>query len=550
MSTQPPAPADPAAAVPPDAPRAPSSARPESHARRWEGTGLGFVAKLALMAVVNALGLAVSWAAWVQGSWGVLIGSVALLVLANWVYFSRRTLPLKYILPGLGFLLVFQLFTMAYTLHVATTKYGTGHNGTLGQAVDALLIQNERRLEGAATQPLTIVERDGELGFALVDEDGEAVLGTAEQALEPVPDATVTDGRVAAVPGWDTVDRATLLGDQALQQRVLELRVPVSDDADDGSIRTREGTTASVYGSTLVWDEAAQTLTNTESGTVYRATDEGVFRSDDGEALPVGWRVPVGLDNFTRAFTDTNYSGPLLRITGWTFAFAILTVATSFLLGLVLALVFNDPRVRGRKVLRTLFILPYAFPAFLSALLWRGMLNANPDYGIVNDLLLFGSRIPWLEDPTLAKLSIIGVNLWLSFPYWFLVCTGALQSLPDDVLEAARIDGASRWRTWRSVIMPLLLVSTAPLLIASFAFNFNNFTIIYMLTNGGPRFTDTSAPLGHTDILISMIYQVSGVAGGRADYGLASALSIIVFVIVGTISALAFRRTRKLEEVL
>src|SRR5690606_7247432 len=116
---------------------------------------------------------------------------------------------------------------------------------------------------------------------------------------------------------------------------------------------------------------------------------------------------------------------------------AILTVASSFVLGMLLALVFNDARLRGRKVLRTLFILPYAFPALLSALLGRGMLNSNPDSGIVGDVVFFGARIEWLADPWLAKLSILGVNLWLSFPYWFLVCTGALQSLPNDVLAAA-----------------------------------------------------------------------------------------------------------------
>jgi arabinogalactan oligomer/maltooligosaccharide transport system permease protein len=131
----------------------------------------------------------------------------------------------------------------------------------------------------------------------------------------------------------------------------------------------------------------------------------------------------------------------------------------------------------------------------------------------------------------------------------FLVCTGALQSLPNDVYEAARIDGAGRWRLWRSITMPLLLVSTAPLLISSFAFNFNNFTLIKMLTDGGPRFADASVPLGHTDILISMVYNVSGLDGtAPRNYGLASALSIVIFVVVGTISAIAFRQTRKLEE--
>ena len=520
----------------------------QSHARAWDGLGFGFLAKLALMALVNALGVAAGWSAYVNGAWVLLGVMVGLLVVADWVYFSRRPVPLKYLFPGLAFLAAFQLFTIGYTGYVALTNYGTGHNVTQAQAVDALLSQNEKKVPDSPTYPLTIVEQDGELGFAIV-QDGAAAVGTADQPLAAAPDATVADGVVTAVPGWQVVPKNQVLSDPALADEVLALRVPISDTAEDGSIRTGDATIGSVYRSVLVYDEADDTLTDAETGVVYRATDDGQFVAEDGTALPVGWRVFVGFENFTKAFTDDTYAGPLLKIALWTFVFAFASVVVSFFFGLVLALVYNDPRVRGRRVLRTLFILPYAFPAFLSALLWRGMLNANPDYGIVNQLFFFGARIEWLDDPTLAKVSVILVNLWLSYPYWFLVCTGALQSLPGDVQEAARIDGAGRWRTFQSITMPLLLVSTAPLLIASFAFNFNNFTLIYMLTGGGPRFTDTSATLGHTDILISMVYQISGVAGGRADYGLASALSIIIFVIIGVISALMFRRTRQLEEV-
>jgi arabinogalactan oligomer/maltooligosaccharide transport system permease protein len=519
----------------------------ESFARSWKGHGMGFLVKLALMALVNAVGVMGLLAAYGEKAWGIGAAMLALLVVADWVYFTRRAVPAKYLFPGVAFLVVFQLFTIAYTGWVALTNYSTGHNVTKEQAVDALLIQNEQKVEGSPSYPLSVVRHDGELGFAIVDE-GVAKAGTAEQPMQPVEGATVDGTTITSLPGWDMVDRGTLLSDKDLQDEVLALRVPLSDDADAGSIRTREGTSGSVYRSVLDWDAEAGTMTNTDTGVVYRATDDGVFVSDDGEALPVGWRVFVGMSNFTKAFTDDNYSGPLLRITVWTFAFAFLTVATSFLAGLLLAMVFNDARVRGRRVLRTLFILPYAFPAFMSALLWRGMLNANPDYGIINQLVFFGTRIDWMGDPWLARLSIIAVNLWLSYPYWFLVCTGALQSLPSDVQEAARIDGAGPVRQFRSITMPLLLVSTAPLLISSFAFNFNNFTLIYMLTGGGPRFADTSATLGATDILITMVYRISGVAGGAADYGLAAALSIVIFVIVGAISALMFRRTRRLEE--
>ena len=143
---------------------------------------------------------------------------------------------------------------------------------------------------------------------------------------------------------------------------------------------------------------------------------------------------------------------------------------------------------------------------------------------------------------------MLAVNLWLSYPYWFLVCTGALQALPKETMEASRIDGAGASRQFRSITLPLLLISTAPLAIASFAFNFNNFTIIWMLTKGGPAMPESTTGLGYTDLLISAIYRISGVQGGKADYGLASALSILVFIVVGVVSAIAFRQTRKLEE--
>ena len=130
----------------------------------------------------------------------------------------------------------------------------------------------------------------------------------------------------------------------------------------------------------------------------------------------------------------------------------------------------------------------------------------------------------------------------------FLVCTGALQAIPEDLIEAARIDGAGRWRVFRSMTLPLLMISVAPLLISSFAFNFNNFTLIYMLTGGGPNFVGSPVVVGHTDILISMVYSVAFESGTK-QYGLASALSILIFIVVGLIAYLGFRRTRTLEEI-
>lgn len=519
----------------------------ESHARRFRGLGWGFLIKLALMALVNAFGIMTVISAWSAQSWVVLGVVVLLVVIADWVYFTRKALPLKYLMPGLVFLLIFQVFIFGYTAYIAFTNYGTGHVGTQEQAVEAALIQGERRVEGSVDYPLSIVQRGAELGFAIVDDDGDVRVGSADEPLTAVSDAEIgTTGAPSEVPGWTVIPRASVITDASLGQTIQNLRVPVSDDPNDGSIRTREGSTGSVYEPTLLWDADAQTITDTQNGTVYTATELGAFVAEDGTALPTGWSVNVGFANFLKLFTDSALAGTLLSVTVWTFAFAILSVVLSFAVGLGLAIVYNDPRVKGRRFLRALFILPYAFPAFMAALLFRGMFNA--EFGIINDLFFFGSQINWLGDPWLTRGAVIFVNVWLSYPYWFLVCTGALQSLPGDTLEAAEIDGANKLQRFRAIVLPLLLVSTAPLLIASFAVAFNNFTVIYTFNNGGPAIAGAPYALGSTDILVSAIYDVSGVSGGAADYGLASALSIVAFIVVGIISAVSFRQTRKLEE--
>ncbi len=520
------------------------SQQSEPHGRRWSGIGWGFVVKLVLLAIVNVFGLMGVFAAVQAESWIIATAAAVLLIAADIVYFTKRALPLKYLLPGLAFLLVFQVFIFGYTAYIAFTNYGAGHVGSQDQAVAAALAQGERRIDTSPSYPLAVVEQGGEYGFAIVD-DGEIKAGATDRPLEVVGDASGS-GAPTDVPGWNVVPRGTFLGDPALQEQIVELRVPVSDDPNDGSIRTRDGSTGAVYLSTLTWDADAQTITDTASGAVYTATDDGRFVSADGAALPTGWVVNVGFDNFLRLVTDPGLLEPLALVTLWTFVWAALSVLIPFAMGLVVALIFNDPRVKGRKILRTLFILPYAFPAFMSALLFRGMFNA--EFGVINEFFFGGANIDWLGDPWLARIAVLFVNVWLTYPYYFLVCTGALQALPSDTLEAASIDGAGRFRQFRAIVLPLVLVATAPLLISSFAFSFNNFTVIYMFNSGGPAIPGAPYALGSTDILISAIWDISGVSGGAADYGLASALSILVFIVVGAISALAFRQTRKLEE--
>lgn len=503
----------------------------------------GFFVKLAIMAVLDALGVYVVITAFTVGSTIIAWSMIVLLLAANIVYFTKRALPMKYLLPGLAFLFVYQVFTIGYTGYVAFTNYGDGHNGTKDQAVEALLAQNEKRVEGTDSYPLVVV-RDGDtLGFAVIDGDDVRV-GTAEDPLEVV-DGDVSDGTITSVDGFDILDRQGVLAEQTA---VASLRVAFSDDPESGSIRTQDGRNGYVYESILAYDEDADTMTNAETGVVYTVNDSGQFESADGETLNVGWRVFTGLDNLKTAFGDERYSVPFLKVLVWTFVFAIVSVAGTFFIGLFFAIVLNDPRLRYRRIMRSLLILPYAFPAFMSFLLWRGMLNTK--YGFINETFFGGMDINWLGDPTLARLAVLGVQMWVGFPYMFLIATGALQSIPGETIEAAKIDGAGALRIWRSVTMPLLLIAVTPLLISSFAFNFNNFNIIEMLTEGGPMFRDASVPIGSTDILITMVYSISGLDGGAPkNYGLASALSIIIFLIVATISVISFKKSRTLEEI-
>ena len=511
-----------------------------SHAR--DISRPGFIVKLILMALINALGLYGILAAWAQDSMGVVAFLVVALIAANWVYFSKRAVPAKYLYPGLVFLAVYQLYVMGNTAFVAFTNYGDGHNSTKAAAIEQILKTSDRRIDGSSTYPVAVVGQGADLGFAVV-RDGEVQLGTMDEPLAPV--AGEVDGdRVAAVEGWEILSIAEI---QQQQNEVLGLRVSLSEEPADGWLRTDNGSLAYVARSTLSYDEAADTFTNDEGKVFSADPDRGLFAAEDGEELVPGWRVLVGFENFAKMFTDSRLSGPFFQILVWTFAFAILSVATTFALGLFIAVIFNDPLVKGRRFYRAMFILPYAFPGFLAALVWKGMLNK--EFGIINETLLGGADINWLGDGNLAKLAILGVNLWLGFPYMFLITTGALQSIPGELHEAGVMDGAGPWRRFRSITFPLLLVSVAPLLIASFAFNFNNFSLIYMLTGGGPNFAGAPVVIGETDILISMVYAVAFESGVK-QYGLASALSILIFVMVGVISWLGFRQTRKLEEIL
>ncbi|HQP58979.1 MAG TPA: ABC transporter permease subunit, partial [Petrotogaceae bacterium] len=264
-----------------------------------------------------------------------------------------------------------------------------------------------------------------------------------------------------------------------------------------------------------------------------------------------GYVQDIGTGQFEKIFKDPKITGPFIKIFIWTFTYAGLSVLFTFAIGLMLALALNDKGLRGRMVYRTLLILPWAIPAFISVLVWRnGFFNET--YGFINKFVvtpLGFEPLKWLNDPFLAKVAVLIVNTWLGFPYMMTVTLGSLQSIPEELYEASSIDGASRFKQFWKITFPLLMVSVAPLLVMSFAFNFNNFVNIYLLTAGNPAMANTNTYAGETDILISYTYKLAFEGGRGQDFGFASAISLIIFVIVAGISYANFKFTKSFEEV-
>lgn len=511
-------------------------------------TAGGLAIKLALVGMIDALLVWMLIQAWVD-EWWVAVGFfIFALVAVNVVYFTKG-LPLKYLLPGLLFLLVFQVFTILLTGYSSFTNYGTGHLDDKASAINALEVRGERPVEGSADYPVVPVEQGGEVAMLVTFPEGtpspgESFIGTNE-SLTPVPAADVqkTGEKVTGATGWTTLNLGTLSANPDLNTQWTELRVPLN--LETGTFLRPTGVSvAKEVRAGNVYDPETDTMTDTNTGVVYTPNATGNFEAPDGQVLQPGWRVWIGWANYKDLFTNPTIRDRFFPITVWTFFFAFMTVITTFALGLLLAVIMNDRRMRGQKYYRVLLILPYAMPIFLTAPLWRGMLNT--DFGLINQMLP-GDAINWLGEANLARFSVLLVNLWIAYPYFFLVCTGALTAIPADLKEAAFVDGASGLHAFRTVVLPLLMISVAPLLIASFTFNFNNYTLIEMLTGGGP-FPQQISDGGSTDLLINWTFRMA-FNQTQQRLGLASAVALVIFIVVGSISAWSFRFTKRLEEI-
>ncbi|HEX7004654.1 MAG TPA: ABC transporter permease subunit [Trueperaceae bacterium] len=475
----------------------------------------------------------------------LVIGLAAFVVILGLI--ARRftwIIPWYYLLPAILFLLVFTFLPVLLTIGLAFTDYAGVRKGDLNVSSETAIVSIEGN-QVTIANPRTFdcaglhdgcrgarveLYASGQLEVAAVSLEGTTL--TLAEPLPPGRSVTAVALFMPAIgdrfrfPVSEGEGRELIL-ENAPDPAMVELeqvglvldRIPVSRRVveEDGSVLTLD-------------EPPPQDL---EFTSIARYNDPS-------------W---VGLENFETIFA--NASRALFPVFAWNVLFAVATVLLNTAAGVLLAVVLSNPALRFKAFYRTLLILPWALPNIITIQVWKGFLNQN--FGAVNRLLMLLDVTPepinWLlGGEWSARAAVLLVNLWLGYPFIMVATLGALSAIPRELYEAARMDGANAWRSFTGVTAPLLRSALVPITLTSFAFNFNNFNIIYLLTDGGPPVAWGTATARGTDILISWAYNTAFKNQGGYAYGLASAISLLIFFVTIAISLVNFRVTGALKE--
>ncbi|WP_018607622.1 maltose ABC transporter permease MalF [Uliginosibacterium gangwonense] len=502
--------------------------------RTWMPVVIGIVLLLAGLYLVTLT--------YVAGQTWIAVGLLGLLMLATWLFTSAKTYVYRYLFPGIVAVLIFVLLPIVYTFGIGFTNYSS-RNLLSFERSTRYLLEEKMPTEGveyaftlhalgkAPTQDYRIRLEDAATGkvylspeFALAakGQKAQSLKAELQNAETALPDALQVRELIALQPGLKLVS-VVLPDGVTLGMTGLRRFVPLQS----------------------LYKQVGKNLVNQRTGDVLVPDFKLGFyvNQKTGETMTPGFKVGVGFENFRQIFTDPKYREPFLRIFIWTNVFALLSVLFSFGVGIVLAVLMNWEALRFRAVYRTMLFLPYAVPGFISILVFRGLFNES--FGEINLILngLFGISPSWFSDPWLAKAMILIVNTWLGYPYMMLLCMGLIKSIPSDLYEASAIVGSGPLTNFFKITLPLIARPIMPLLISSFAFNFNNFVLISLLTAGGPDYLDTKVPAGSTDILVSYTYRIAFVDSGQ-NFALAAAISTVIFALVAVMSVLQLRLTK------
>jgi maltose/maltodextrin transport system permease protein len=492
---------------------------------------LGDGVRLAVVAVLALALLYVVWGLYLSGEplFAVVVMAIAIGIVV--VYGSNRFYTGRFVFPAVTTVLVFIALPVFYTSYVGFTNFGARNLLTFDR-VTALHL-SQRAIDKSTERPFSLVVAEG--GYQLFIPEGTGGFQSEVFPLDGTPVTLplqpVTAPPATPVPMKDVVKLRNQLG-------AITALLPNGTQLNSSGLRSF-ASVAPVY---VRQDDG--TLVAADGSKLTPDQSVGFYRNDAGDTVAPGWRVGVGFANFERVLFSDGIRQPMLQIFIWTVVFATLSMVLTFSIGILLASILQWPHLRGKAVYRILLILPYAVPAFISILVFRGLFNQN--FGEINTILsgLFGFKPQWGTDPTLARIEVLLVNAWLGYPYMMLIGMGYLQSIPPEHYKAAALEGSGPVRTFFSITLPQILPPFVPLLISNFAFNFNNVVLILLLTRGLPDIPGTQVPAGQTDILGSFTYRISFQDAGQ-NFGLAGAISTLIFIIVGVLAYANFAALRR-----
>jgi maltose/maltodextrin transport system permease protein len=473
-----------------------------------------------------------------QAAWAS--GLLVLFTAGFYVYLSRGGFAWRYLFPGLAGMLVFIAFPLVYTAQIGFTNYSSTHLLSESRVREYLLEQHDAveqqvlgySLHASGAEYRVVLSADGDAAPRWVSPPLALRAGKALRVDLAAADASVAPDGALPLPGLikhrDALANLVLVQPDKTELRYLSLR-------EFGPVKPQ-------------WtDNPDDSLTRNADGVVFKPNrDTGFFESATGEVLQPGFKAFIGAANYARMLFDAEFRGPFLSIFTWTVVFSALTVFFATAIGMLFAVMLNWEGMRFRTTYRTLLFLPYAVPGFISILVFKGLFNQN--FGEINAILdaLFGVKPAWFADPLLAKTMLVIVNVWLGYPYVMILCSGLLKAIPADLYEASALAGASPATNFFKITAPLIIKPLAPLLVSAFAFNFNNFVLIALLTDGRPDFLSTKLPAGQTDILVSYTYRIAFRDSG-SDFGLAAAISTLIFFLVAALSLINLRMSAKAQ---
>jgi len=497
-----------------------------------------------LVALILLPALYLNFVIYRTGNVWVALAMLIVLALGAFVYLSESAYTFRYLFPGfLGFGL-FVIFPIAYMVFLSFTKYSSLNLLDFDRVVG--LFHQETVPAGKTSFKYKLYAQDDGQYILYLEDEKDPTRRFASDPFELTPGVQPKVAqepvKLTALGPADEVKGNPLEMGQITRGKLLVPMRGRQFALPDDTLVAMEGLLK--FGSRQrVWTiNQDGSLTNKKDGSVIRPDfEQGFFVNDKGQKVGVGFRTFAGFDNYIRILSDPRIQGPFLRIFLWTVAFSGFSVILTFAVGILLAVTLERKDLEFRKGYRTLLILPYAVPAVLSILIFKGMFNQ--EFGAVNTFLkaIFGFAPEWETNPWGARAMILIVNIWLGYPYMMLICTGMLQSIPSTIYEASSIDGSNPITDFFELTLPLVISPMIPILISSFAFNFNNFNLIYLLTGGGPKMVGGGIA-GETDLLVNYTFNIAFRDSGT-NYGLASAIATVLFFIVGFLAWINLKMT-------